>query len=177
MLYSSNYDVKMSLDASTRNILEKNTQSSENGAWDSAWVHILTTLFPFSSQPYAVCPQKRNGTHGDLIMEVAKVTRSTPTTKRRLRIVLVVEIKDPLQWDSGKESLLQQLDRKTDLAFKSTAKEKVYWIATIGPNWQYGEKKDGQCLKPLSEWHHVTFDDASCLDLENVAKLVRSLDE
>ena len=79
MLYSSNYDIKMSLDASTRDILEKDTQSATNGSgvWDSAWLNMLTTLFPFTSQPYtsqpySVFPRKRNGARGDLILEVAR---------------------------------------------------------------------------------------------------------
>ena len=98
-----------------------------------------------------------------------------------MRILLVVEIKDPQQWDSGKEKLLQQLEHQTDLAFKTTelgaAKDKLFWIATIGPHWLYGEKKYGQTLTPLIEWHHTAFDDASFLDLEKLAELVGRLDE
>ena len=72
MLYLSNYDVKMSLIAATRDIMEKRTRSATNpGNWDGSWFSILSKLFPIS-QSYAICPHKRNGAHGDLIMDVAK---------------------------------------------------------------------------------------------------------
>jgi hypothetical protein len=137
----------MSLDAATRAILVNLTQTDKDSEWDSAWLTILNTLFP-SSQYYAVFPKKRNGADGDLIMRVAKVTLPTsPSEHCRFKIVLIVEVKDPRQWDSGKDRLLQQLQQETDLAFKRTpsgldpAKDNVYWIATIGPHWQYGEKR------------------------------------
>ena len=170
----------MSLDAATRNILAKRSQSAPNQNWSGSWLTILTKLFSFS-QPYAVFPHKRIGAHGDLIMEVVKDAPSESPTGRPSRIVLVVEIKDPQDWDSGKDKLLQQLEHQTDLAFESTdlgaAKDKVFWIATIGSHWLYGEKMYGQSLKPLIEWHHTAFDNASFLDLEKVAELVGSLDE
>ena len=172
----------MRLDAATRDILEKWTRSDTDppGICDGSWTALFMKLFPMS-QSYAVCPQKRHGAHGDLIMEVAKVLPSESHTERRLRILLVVEIKNPQHWDSGKEKLLQQLEHQTDLAFKTTelgaAKDKLFWIASIGPHWQYGEKKYGQTLNPLIEWHHDALDDASFLDLEKLAELVGSLDE
>jgi hypothetical protein len=172
----------MGLDAATRAMLAEDTaQSPPDGIWDSAWVTILKSLFP-SSQSYAVRPRKRNDADADLIVEVAKVTLpKSPSEHRQYRTVLVVEIKDPQQWESGKETILQQLQKQTDLTFKSTplgiAKDKLIWIATIGPHWLYGEKQDGQRLKHLIHWHHSTFDDATCLDLEKVAELVGNLDE
>ena len=136
----------MSLDAATRAILEKQTRSATNHNWSGSWVTILMKLFSFSQPYYAVCPQKRTGAHGDLIMKVAKDLPSESPTEFPSRIVLVIEIKDPQHWDSGKEKLMQQLEHETDLAFKSTAlgtaKDKLYWIATIGPHRLYGEKKD-----------------------------------
>ena len=171
----------MGLDAATRAILaEDTTQSPPDDIWDAAWFTILKSLFP-SSESYTVFPLKRNDADAVLIVEVAKVTLpESPSERRQFRIFLVVEIKDPQHWDSGKEKLLQQLEHQTDLAFKDTAlgaaKDKLIWIATIGPHWLYGEKRYRQSLKPLIEWHHATFDDASCLDLEKVAELVGRLD-
>jgi hypothetical protein len=134
-------------------------------------------LFP-SEQDYEVCPRQRQGAEGDLIIEVAKVTYpETPSELIKSRILLVVEIKDYQHWDHGKGPLMQQLTHQTDDAFLHTARGKLFWIATIGPHWLYGEKKRGQGMMPLIEWHHATFDDSSCRDLEQLVGLVGSLDE
>lgn len=98
----------MSLDAATRDILEKRTRFAPNPLnWSGSWLSILSKLFPIS-QSYSICPHKRNGAHGDLIMDVAKDAPSESPTERSLRILLVVDIKDPQHWYSGKEKLLQQ---------------------------------------------------------------------
>jgi hypothetical protein len=98
----------------------------------------------------------------------------TPSERVKFRILLVVEIKDYQHWDRGKEQLMQQLRHQMDDAFSRTARGKLFWIATIGPHWLYGEKKYGQVMKPLIEWHHATFDDLSIRDLEQLVELVGS---
>ena len=168
---------KMSLDAATRTSLEETADDPSPDGWCCAWSTLLSILFP-SNQGYAGCPRQRQGAEGDLIIEVAKVTSpESPSERLKFRILLIVEIKDYQHWDHKKQQLMQQLRRQTDDAFSRTGRGKVFWIATIGPHWLYGEKKDGQGMKPLIEWHHATFDDSSCRDLEQLVELVGSLDE
>jgi hypothetical protein len=167
----------MSLDAATRTFLEEIADDPSPDGWCGAWNTLLTILFP-SEQGYSVCPRQRNGADGDLIIEVAKVTSpESPSQRLKFRILLVVEIKDYQHWDRKKQQLMQQLRHQTDDAFSRTARGKVFWIATIGPHWLYGEKGHGQGMMPLIEWHHATFDDSSCRDLEQLVELVGSLDE
>ena len=167
----------MSLNAATCACLEGLADDPSPDGWCGMWSTLLTILFS-SEQGYAVCPRQRHGAEGDLIIEVAKVTHpESPSERLKFRILLIVEIKDYQHWDHKKQQLMQQLRRQTDDAFSRTARGKVFWIATIGPHWLYGEKKDGQGMKPLIEWHHATFDDSSCRDLEQLVELVGSLDE
>ena len=58
------------------------------------------------------------------------------------RTVLIVEIKDPQQWEYGIPALERQLNQQTDAAFADSAHSKVYWIGPVGPHWKYGEKLD-----------------------------------
>ena len=167
----------MSLDAATRARLERLGNRPYPDGWCGAWNSPLMTLFPLE-QDYVVCPRKRQGAEGDLIIEVAKATYpESPSELIEDRIVLVVEIKDYQHWDHGKGPLMQQLSQQTDDAFKDTARDKLFWIATIGPHWLYGEKKRRRRMKPLIEWQHAAFDDSSCRDLEQLVGLVRSLAE
>jgi hypothetical protein len=120
----------------------------------------------------------------DLFYEVAKVTITpgpeSPGPILLFRTVLVVEIKDPRYLDHGKEALLQQLRRETDLAFSGiterTAERKLYWIGAIASHWMYGEKEDnGQDVMPLIKWHDTTFDDSSSCDFLKLVEHAGSL--
>jgi hypothetical protein len=92
----------MPLDMIPRTVLEYYTTLPSKDAWNGPWITILTTLFP-STQGYMVSPQRRlpNDPEShipDLIIEVVKITLSTPIT---FRTVLIVEIKDSELWQSG----------------------------------------------------------------------------
>ena len=157
--------------------------------WYGPWNTILSSIFP-SSRGYMVFPMGDKGVSGppvpDLFIEVAKVTITPgPDPSLLFRTVLILEIKDPQYLDHGKEALLQQLRRETDLAFSTrgighiverTAEQKLYWVGSIGSHWIYGEKEDnGQDVKPLTKWHNTTFDEFSYRDLLKLVEHVGSL--
>jgi hypothetical protein len=57
--------------------------------------------------------------------------------------VLVVKIKNTSLWESGKPTLLQQINGQVDAAFNDGGTySHVYWIGVIGPHQQYGIKED-----------------------------------
>jgi hypothetical protein len=91
------------------------------------------------------------------------------------RTLIIVIIKEPRHWDHGKEQLLQQVEQHMNLVLNPAVPGKWFWIGTIGPHWVYGEKEDGQDVKPLIEWHDTTFDDSSRHDFEQLASLVGSV--
>jgi hypothetical protein len=171
--------MKMGLDVATRTLLEKHyskAQSVNNRG--GAWCSILTSLFPLS-QNYTVCPRKRAEYHSDLILEVCKGIFTPGPLPGALEIenktVLVVVVKDPQQWDHGKELLLEQVGHRMDLGLDLRTAGKWFWVGSIGPHWVYGEQEYGQQAKPLIEWHDATFDDSSYRDLEKLVELVGSL--
>jgi hypothetical protein len=113
-------------------------------------------------------------------IEILKLTSSSPVT---FRTVLVVEVKNTNQWQTGIPALERQLITQADAAFAGTdafagtAHAEVYWIGAIGPHWRYGKKAhgDGQDLVPLIEWHHTIHDAASYADLQELVALVNAL--
>ena len=175
---SFTYVIKMGLDTATRAFLERYARSaraSRSDGWYGPWTTILTTLFPIT-QGYQVCPRQLHVAEDDLVLEVAKLALpESPSDPPKMRILLVVEIKDPQHWDNGKERLLQQLGHQTDLAFSRTERGKLFWIGSIGPHWLYGEKMHGKDLKPLIEWHDATYNDLSYHDLDQLVELVEGL--
>jgi len=168
----------MPLDPTTRAVLEYYTAHPPRmeDVWCGLWNAILTGLFP-PTQGYLVTPQQR--LHGDVqyripgfIIEVIEL--STPPLT--FRTVLIVEIKNTQHWPSGIEALKLHLAKQTDAAFSGTAKDKVYWIGTIGPHWQYGQKiDDGGPIQELIQWHDTTHDLASFNDLQALVQLVVAL--
>ena len=165
----------MPFDITTRTLLQYYTDNPPRtqDVWYGPWNTILTTLFP-PSQGYVVTPQRRIAERiPDFLFEVAKI--STPPLI--LRTVLIVKFKNSPLWESGKGALMREIELQADMTFEGTAKEKVYRIGIIGPHWIYGEKEDddGQDLKPLIAWHHVTHDQASYLDLLELAGLMAGL--
>jgi len=171
----------MPLDAFTCALLEHNTAQppSTADAWFGSWTTILTSLFP-TTQGYLVSPQQRLPIDGQnhvpdfLIIEVIKV--STPPPPLTYRTVLIVKIKNTQHWPSGIQALKRQLGMQADAAFSETARDKVYWIAVIGPHWQYGERIDGGGeVQELIKWHDTTHDLESFNDLEALVQLVAAL--
>jgi len=170
----------MPLDAITRAVLEKYTTRPppREDAWYGPWTTILTSLFP-SSQGYLVNPQQRlpSDAHTyipEVIIEVIRL--STPPLT--FRTVLIVKFKNTQHWPSGIQALKRQLGRHTNAAFSGTARDKVYWIAVIGPHWQYGERIDeleGGEDQELIKWHDTTHDLESFNDLEDLVQLVAAL--
>ena len=136
------------------------------------------SLFP-PSQGYSVGPRKRAEYYSDLILEVCK-DHFTPgplpvPPAIESKTVLIVVVKDPQQWDHGKELLLEQVGHRMDLALNPRTAGKWFWLGSIGPHWVYGEQEYGQEVKPLIEWHDTTYDDSSCRDRDQLVELVRSL--
>jgi hypothetical protein len=170
---------KMPFDVMTRTVLEHYTAHPPaiEDFWFGPWTAILTTVFP-TSQEYIVTPQRRvqedpESYIPDFIIEVAKMSTAPALT---FRTVLVLQVKNTQRWQStGIEALQRQLNRQTDVAFAGTAHTKLYWIGTIGPHWRYGEREDGQDLRPLIDWHHTTHDLASYNDLRALVDLVSAL--
>jgi hypothetical protein len=178
--------MKMGLDVATRNLLEKDTAYSKAHSahwqslnrWGTVWSTILISLFPLS-QGYTVGPRKRAEHHSDFIFEVCKVI-FTPgplpgPPEMESKTVLIVVVKDPQQWDHGKELLLEQVGHRMNLALDPRTDGKWFWVGSIGPHWVYGEQEYGQEAKPLIEWHDATFDDSSCRDLDQLVELVCTL--
>ena len=106
--------MKIGLDVATRTLLEKDTAYSKAhwqylNRWGSAWSTILISLFPLS-QGYTVGPRQRAEHRSDFILEVCKVifTRGPLPGPPEIEseTVLIVVVKDPRQWDHGKEMLL-----------------------------------------------------------------------
>jgi hypothetical protein len=167
--------MKMGFDISTCTLLEHHTTHTPRTVevWYGPWIHILTTYFPMS-QGYVITPRRRvedvsSGQISDLIIEVAKISRPPVV----FRTVLLVQIKN---WDQGKEDLIEQIGRWTDIEFLGTTAHRLYWVGVVGPQWIYGEKEDdGRYPKPLIGWHGVTHDDASYQDLLQLVDLVGSL--
>ncbi len=152
--------------------------------WYGPWTTILTTLFP-SDEGYVVTPQRKlydeDGITSRLPDFVFEVTR-IEGPDLDVRTVLIVEIKNSHHWPDIVDRLLQQLNHQIDYAFASSARNKLYWVAVVGPHWRYGVKEDdGQDdgptrgLTPLIEWHHTTHEDASFSDFQALAALVRAI--
>ncbi|KAF7785101.1 hypothetical protein Agabi119p4_1266 [Agaricus bisporus var. burnettii] len=164
-------------DLVTRSVLghyTTNPPSSEDH-WYGPWNAILTVLFP-TAQGYIVTPQRRIPDESDhipdFVVEVVKIV-SPPM---QLRTVLIVKIKNSQHWEAGIPALERQILRQTDASFSGTAVSQVYWIGVIGPHWRYGIKEDdGQDAVPLIDWHHVTHDQDSYNNLQNLATLVAAL--
>jgi len=57
--------------------------------------------------------------------------------------------------------------------FSGNARDKVHWIAAIGPHWQYGQKvDDGGDVQKLINWHNTIHDLVSWNDLEAPIQLI-----
>jgi hypothetical protein len=147
--------------------------------WYGPWNDILKEFFP-ADKGYIVTPQKKligDDDHSnripDFVIEVIKVT--PPSLKKQ--IVLIVEIKNSQYWRSGISALEKQMKAQAENAFSRTAEETLYYIMVIGPHWMYGKACwDGEDdLIPLGDWHDVTHDEKSYIDLRKVAELVYML--
>src|SRR5258707_15494389 len=144
--------------------------------WLGPWLTILTTLFPADN--YLVSTQIKTYSERDakgrpdLILEVAK-----PLDQPfGLRTILIVEIKNPHHWPDGVDHIMRRIDLDTGYEFSKTALNKVYWIAAIGPHWQYGiREEDERRARPLIDWHHSVHDAASFTAFQALATLVRAL--
>ena len=173
----------MSLDQNTRNLLAVHRPRSED-VWYGPWTSILTTLFP-PVAGYVVTPQRKpydeddaTSRAPDFILEVTRI--EGPNLD--VRTVLTVEIKKSQHWPRIIDRLFGQLNRQVDTAFAGSARDKLYWIAVIGPHWGYGMKEDdgqdedvNRGLTPLIEWHDTTHDDASLADFQVLTSLVHAL--
>jgi hypothetical protein len=81
-----------------------------------------------------------------------------------IRTVLIVEIKLVDIWGSAAayDRLMEQISRQADAAFNDKARERVFWIATIGPHWKFGHKDDnGQNPISIGGWQHTIHGAAS----------------
>jgi len=93
-----------------------------------------------------------------------------------IRIVLVVNIMNHQFWESGEDALMDHIKHQTKAGLVDNAREGVYWIGVIGPHWRYGVMVDGEeDPTPLIPWHHVTHDDASYQDFEQLQTLVNHM--
>jgi hypothetical protein len=89
------------------------------------------------------------------------------------RTVLLVNIMNHQSWESGQGALMEHIKHQTKAELVDNARERVYWIGVIGAHWRYGVMVDGEeDPTPLIPWHHVTHDDASYHDFEQLRTLV-----
>ena len=147
--------------------------------WLGPWLAILMILFP-PADNYLVSPQiktysKQDAVNSlpDLIIEVAKPANHQPFA---LRTVLIVEIKNTQHWPNGIDHILRRIDVDTGYEFSKTALDKLYWIAAVGPHWQYGvREEDEHRASPLIDWNHSVHDATSFTDLRALATLVHAL--
>jgi len=150
--------------------------------WLGPWLAILTILFP-PSDNYIVSPQiktysERDAVKGlpDLIIEVAKQAQADQPCNGALRTILIAEIKNTQHWPNGIDHILRRIDVDTGYEFSKTARDKLFWIAAVGPHWQYGIRdEDERRARPLIDWHHSIHDAASFTDLQSLATLARAL--
>jgi len=149
--------------------------------WYGPWNTILTTLFP-PIEGYVVTPQRKNYIENgvpfhiaDFIMEVTRVEGPNITP----RTVLILEIKNSQHWPNSIDRFFRQLNRQVNFVFADSARDKLYWIAALGPHWVYGMKDEldggSRGLTPLIEWHDTIHDDSSFADLQTLAALVHTI--